>query len=444
VRKQRRILLIALAAAAVIAGAWINWPTREPVYHGKSLNYWLRETGPNGRGPMFIMGPVDGRPQILLSPYQLEGVIRRSADSYDEIPKGNAGCSVALLKPAFNRGIILGGDDLYAPNYRATWPAAVTNAGAAAVPDLLGLVRAKDTPLGLKLIALAQKQHYFAVVHIADKALNERARYAFRLLGPTASNAVPALIKIYKENISYESRLAAIDALGAIGPRASAGIPVLTNATASTNATERMTAAWSLGMIRSQPDMVIQVMFHLMMNDPDAGVRRQAAYSLRNFGPEANSALKPFISVIDTCDPNVTVELCAALPQTDPGLAEKVREPERDAEMATMYLEILLRHKPGQLGLDAFNYTQFPGPRPRRFAKWLAPAVIPLLNFSDSQTRINAACLLGKFGPGASEAIPPLKKALDDPDLDVRNTADAALQLISPGNTPSANAAKAP
>ena len=62
-----------------------------------------------------------------------------------------------------------------------------------------------------------------------------------------------------------------------------------------------------------------------------------------------------------------------------------------------------------------------------------APAVPPLieaLNTDDVNVRLMAINTLGLIGPDARDAISAIKKALEDPDVNVHNRAKAALEQI--------------
>jgi hypothetical protein len=79
---------------------------------------------------------------------------------------------------------------------------AVRQAGTNALPTLLRMLRAKDSALKVKLMDLAQKQRFIHINYIPSDELNYRACSAFGVLRAKAQSAVPALIRIYEQNIS--------------------------------------------------------------------------------------------------------------------------------------------------------------------------------------------------------------------------------------------------
>src|ERR1044071_1810827 len=109
---------------------------------------------------------------------------------------------------------------------------AIRAMGPAAVPPLLSMLRARDSSLKLRFVKtrafkwlVSQKiLHDFE----ADSVRNCSAADALGLLGPSASTAVPELIKMFEQDSFVPRRCAAADALGAIGCAASNAVPGLT------------------------------------------------------------------------------------------------------------------------------------------------------------------------------------------------------------------------
>ena len=60
------------------------------------------------------------------------------------------------------------------------------------------------------------------------------------------------------------------------------------------------------------------------------------------------------------------------------------------------------------------------------------PAILPLLNDPNPQTRIAAAKVIGRIGPPAADAVPALTQLLEDEDEDVQRAAAFALGEIGP------------
>jgi HEAT repeat protein len=225
VRKRVQVSLAFLLVA--IAGV-ITWQVlwlREPVYQGKSLSLWLRS-------------------------YNLDG------DSPEV-------------------------DD------------AVRMMGTNVIPTLLGMLQAEDSRLRQALAALGF--HYPPA-----EAQHMRAEKGLSALGADASNAVPALIEIYEQNTSPTARRAAANALVEIGPTAKQAIPALIKSATSTNSEVRAFALYTLGRMALEPELVDPVLIRAL-RDPDREVRYQAACGLANFafmGGDARPAVAALIGAL--------------------------------------------------------------------------------------------------------------------------------------------------
>ena len=104
---------------------------------------------------------------------------------------------------------------------------AVRQAGTNAIPTLLRMLRAKESPMKINLMRLVQKQHIFKVHYSPAWELNSMGSFGFSVLGTNAQSAVPELIEIANRNISPHSQTCAIFSLGCIGPSAKAAVPSL-------------------------------------------------------------------------------------------------------------------------------------------------------------------------------------------------------------------------
>jgi hypothetical protein len=167
VGKKQRILLAGLLVVALGGFAWLvlSQPL-EPVYEGKPLGLWLE-----GYNPIYYTG------RTTLSP---DGQAAQS----DE---------------------------------------AVRSIGTNGIPVLLRELRKRDSPLKLKLMALAGWQRFLK--YRSDFAVNRNAAAAraFDVLGSAASNAVPALIEMYDQPGANQNWIASV--FSSIGPAARRQFP---------------------------------------------------------------------------------------------------------------------------------------------------------------------------------------------------------------------------
>ena len=179
-KSGKRILLFVLLAGVAGIFAILSWHSHpvEPVYEGKSLSAWLPALDDANRG--------------------MPGLFPRDASR------------------------------------------AVRAAGTNAFPILFRLLRATDSPLKLKLVALLKKQNRVNLhIRTADD-LHIEAEAAFQLLGSRAKGAVPELIKLYEEVLPPESKAAIVSVIGYSLPESRDTIPALERA--ATNANNRVSS----------------------------------------------------------------------------------------------------------------------------------------------------------------------------------------------------------
>src|SRR5215471_6200396 len=229
-RSRRLAIWVGLAAffLGVVAYQLFRGP-REPVYQGKALSEWLQTynpASPSGRG---------------------------------------------------------------SPAWKAT-DDALRHIGTNAVPFLLKSLRARDSNLKLTLVAWAQKQHVIKIHFVPAAARNIEASRAFIVLGNTAKDAIPDLIKAYEQTQSVEARSAIEDVFAWVGPDARPALPLLLRASTNSNNRVRANALWALGEIHDQPNSCVPALLQ-GLNDRDSWVQTCAAHALGMFGPDASAAV---------------------------------------------------------------------------------------------------------------------------------------------------------
>ena len=167
---------------------------------------------------------------------------------------------------------------------------AVRHMGTNCIPVLLRMIREKDSKLKLRLLSLAQKQRLirFHFTTVAER--NVEASRAFIALGDTARGAVPALARMYDEDLSANSLGAIADALAWIGPASKPAISVLLRAATNSDSKVRANALWALGEIRAEPKLCVPALVHAL-GDSDEWAQLSAAHALGMFGTEAQSAI---------------------------------------------------------------------------------------------------------------------------------------------------------
>jgi hypothetical protein len=172
---------------------------------------------------------------------------------------------------------------------------AVRHMGTNCFPVLLRMIRQKDSPTKTWLFSFAQKhglgKRLAKRFHLLPaSAHNVAASRAFIALGDRAKDAVPALVRMYDEDLSAESRSAIEDALAWIGPASKPAISLLMRGTANANPSVRANALWALGEIHAEPELCVPCLIQ-GLNDSDGWARVSAAHALGMFGTNAQPAI---------------------------------------------------------------------------------------------------------------------------------------------------------
>jgi hypothetical protein len=264
---------IALAVALIIlagVSAWQRLRDREPVYQGKPLSIWLKanqSVPARAHAPNFV------------------------AESDAQSQKADE---------------------------------AVRQAGTNALPTLLRMLRAKDSALKVKLMALAERQHFIKIKYTPAKERNHEAIRAFRVLGAKAKSAVPALIEIANRNISRESQSSAVAALAYIGPSAKEAAPDFLRWATNADRDVRFCAIAALGKTGNEPDPAVPVLVNTL-HDPQPLFRFGALLVLRDFGPNAKLAVPALLEFLNRHDDYMNNRELAAdvLKAIDPEAAAK-------------------------------------------------------------------------------------------------------------------------
>ena len=195
-------------------------------------------------------------------------------------------------------------------------------------------------------------------------ARSRKCRLALGHMRDESKATVPLLIKLLKDE-NCRVRVAAIRALGKMGPAAKVAVPALTESLKDTAGPEardarpvrvrgrryggrgevRGHAACALGNIGPEAKSSVPALAELLAAN-DEEVRRDAAYGLAGIGPEAKAAMPRLIEALS--DENLTVRghACAALgnigPQAKaavPALVQRIREVHDHAGVASEVYE---------------------------------------------------------------------------------------------------------
>ena len=178
----------------------------------------------------------------------------------------------------------------------------VRHTGTNAIPILLQMMQAKDSPLVLKWASLTRNHPFLKNLYNPPVPAEERrvrAVYGFAKLGPDAKDAVPTLIALYGRDLSVSGQATIANALGRVGPPAKAAIPFLLSRAANSNIHVRANALYALGHIHAEPHLVVPVLVQ-SLSDPEMLVRLLAAEGLKLFGADAQAAVPPLVAMLQT------------------------------------------------------------------------------------------------------------------------------------------------
>ena len=195
---------------------------------------------------------------------------------------------------------------------------AITTIGTNGIPIYLRLLKENDSKLRLKWNAAFDwiKDNYaFKIHHLRDYERNCEGYLGIKTLGTNAVTAVPELVRIYKLNISDNSRSAVIMSLGEIGPPAKDAVPFLLQWLSERP--KEFEVIQALGKIHSSPDLVIPVLIdHLA--DSDQLARVSTLKALGEFGADAKSAFEPATKLLNDEKASVRDSARETLKKIDP------------------------------------------------------------------------------------------------------------------------------
>ncbi|EEF60663.1 hypothetical protein Cflav_PD6254 [Pedosphaera parvula Ellin514] len=272
-------LMVSLVVVlAVAAAGWMAYAGREPRSEGKSLTEWCRlysqheTSGWQRTGKFHVPGETPGEAQL-----------------------------------------------------------AIRKIGTNALPHLVRMVGAKDSPLKVKIWMLLRRQ---SVVRIPLMAREERplATWGFDVLGAEAKPAVPALIQLMDDKDMMVRRMVMI-CLEKIGPSANDAVPVLSRALDDPGLKMRSTALYALVSVHVPGDEVVPRLIKKVesLRKDGSGDYVDIIYMLEKFGPDARAAVPTLLSIAREEIGASRMAATNALMRIEPDVA-KVMVPQKDFE----------------------------------------------------------------------------------------------------------------
>ncbi len=295
-----------------------------------------------------------------------------------------------------------------------------------------------------------------AMLEHADPEIRKWSALGLGRMEGRAQAAVPALVDCLTDEVmilrpggciwSAHPDHCAATALVGIGPPA---IPAIIEALSAEQAVVRLRAAdslWFFGAEQAQP--AVAALFQ-RLDDPDAAVRRTAAYVLGWIAPKAENLVTEMVRLTRDADPDVRKQAMSTLEGMErqeaiplDALLPLLNDP--DSDVRAEVLGLLDHRVPSAIIEPAIRkLLQAPESSAResaarmlarigREAKWAAPALVELLKDEDSMVRYAAVESLAEIGPEAASVCSALVELLKDERSEVRADAIEALGNIGP------------
>ena len=270
-KRHRPVGQIGLGLALCAMAGWIvwrAWQNREPTYQGKTLVAWLQSLNdPPGSGP----------------------------PGNDEL---------RMLYGGWNSGWTKEKGELV--------KRALEHMGPRALPALRAMIRFRETPLRLKLKELVVKQRVVRFHFRSESEIHQEAAAGCQLADPAVKTPlITDWIQLLqdKENDEakdpsrsakslddvHEASFCLTRASSNLGPEACR--PLL-EALAKGGTQLRRCAAATLRQFPSQGKIVAPALLASLRNDPDSGVRYNAALALGHMQPEAQTVVPALLSEV--------------------------------------------------------------------------------------------------------------------------------------------------
>ncbi len=196
--------------------------------------------------------------------------------------------------------------------------AAVSHIGTNSIPTLLRMLRARDWRWSARFLEWLSKVRIFKIKRsLPAENLQFAAANAFSVLGTEASNAVPKLIEIYKQNISESSRYYTVLSLWAIGPAANAAVPTLVESMPGSKPEIRSAIVSEFARIHANPELVVPALIK-NLNDPQPLNRQDTVRLLGSFGTNAKQATSDLNKLRNDPSDTVRREVTNALKSINP------------------------------------------------------------------------------------------------------------------------------
>jgi HEAT repeat protein len=260
-----RIAFILAGIAIFCLATWYAFIPRQPSYRGKPLSYWM------SRYENRILGKTD-----------LNSIDQHEADN------------------------------------------AVREIGTNALPYLLKLAGRKDGALKQRFFSIYGRQSWLKLPIHDAQFYRAESTYGFAALHEKAKPAVPALIRLLKDD-DYQVRAIAANDLATIGPEAEEAIPALFPLLEERNhGIPIIEAMMALGAIHRRPEIVLPRLLEFLNGErKDWNFQSHALDAIGRYRSDARHLAPVIITFLDDPDASRKSAAESALLMIDPELAQK-------------------------------------------------------------------------------------------------------------------------
>lgn len=270
------------------------------------------------------------------------------------------------------------------------------------------------------------------------------------LEGSVGDEIVPALVAMLEQPSATDRATAAVS-LGQLGPQGAVSVPALARALADEDVRVRFKSAGALWRIGPDASGAVSELA-AALSDPDERVRSNAAGALRTLGAEAAPALDELRRLMDSGGEvmilaiNIIEEMGETAAPAIPAIANLLEDPDPEvrrhaadaleelgvvASSAVPALTLAVADEDENVRANAIDALAEMGVE----ATAAVPVLIDATRDDDDDIRTRAIHALGRIGAGASAAVPALIDALADEDEDVRVGAATVLGQDMGGDT---------
>jgi len=275
---------------------------------------------------------------------------------------------------------------------------------------------AKDAIPALVMILNNEHDSWSVHYHLTQ---TEAARTVAKIGPPAAADAIPALINCL-DHLKPGVREAAVIALRDTGPEVKMAVPTIADLVAKDKvAVVRMEAAKTLGVIGPEASFALPTLVTALNNDKNPYVCQEAAMAMAKIDPASPLALDALARHLVDFDPIVRTAAAKALVSTGP-----------HAKFAIAPLTHALDNDTDPIRIEAVKALGNIGPD----AKWARPVIVKWFDGSDDVLRKEAVIAVGKIGPGKGpeeKTDETVIKLLKDPSPDVRLAAVNTLNTFA-------------